>query len=367
MSDTSDALNNAVLTNVGVDQSELRKKQREIHEYDVDNKYEDMERRKEEMKINSSIDLTVRNMERIKQVQGSSTGYLMSARDSKVFLHDDFRGKIPYFKKNLILLAAETGQGKSTISANLTFHALQQGQKVLVITNEEDPADVYNRVSCLIRGWSYTKHEEFTDEQIEFFNKNIDALSHRMTVVDDNYSGGMGQTTTIEGMEAIFNSLLEKGHEYDVIIIDYYQNVDRSNKNPNAVDWQVQGMFAKLLDRMKIVVGAPIILLAQKKRAKKDEELSYKELVEGRKTISNAATCVAEISVDKSMFKTVFKVVKSRFAEAIGEEIEVGFNKGKYVKWSTEFMNKALTRKEQRDRASMLKQAMDGGEDEENK
>lgn len=369
MSDNPDALNKAIQDKIGVDRLALQKKQTKIWEYEISNKFDDIEKRKEDLVINASIDPTKANPDRIKRIQQNSEEYLLAAQNAKVFLYDDFAGKVPYFQKNLILLAAETGQGKSTVSANLAFHALTQGQKVLVITNEEDPADVYNRVSCLIKGWSYTKHENFTRDQIDFFNSNIETLSQRMVVVDDGYSNRTGQTTTIEGMEAIFNALHTKQHDYDVIIIDYYQNVSISTKDPKKVDWQVQDLFVKLLDSVKNYIRAPIILLAQKKRAKKDEEVYYKELVEGRKSISNAATCVVEISTDKSMCKTSFRVAKSRFAEAVGETIAVGFDKGKYIPWTSEFQTQALLRKERIEHSKVLKQSMngEGKKNEENK
>ncbi len=349
MSNDTDAF-----TDVTTELSETVDKQKEIFKYETDNKYEDIERRKEELRINESINLDSMDPEYIKKAQEDSTDYLMGARESKVFINNSFKGKIPYFNKNLILLAAQTGQGKSTISANLAYHALFQGQKILTITNEENTSDVYNRVSCLCRGWSYTDHENFSDEQIKFFHDNIKSLSQRMMVIDDNYNGGIGQTTTIEGIEAIFNSILKNHKKYGVIIIDYYQNIDRSTRNPGLVDWQVQGMFVKLIDKIKNIIGCPIVLLAQKKLAKEGEGLSYKELVEGRKTISNAATCVAEITVDKSMLKTCFTIKKSRFADSIGDVIEVGFNKGKYVEWTPEFRNQALIRRDRKNHNEMI-------------
>ena len=343
------------LTNVGTDVNEFRKKQREVQQFEVDNRHDDMIRRKEELAVHESIDPTKMSPEKIKSIQKSSTNYLTGAKNSKPFLMDEFRGKIPYFSQNLIVLAAETGQGKSTIAANLAFHALLQGQKVLIVTNEENPSDCYNRVTCLTRGWPYNNHEDFTDEQIQFFDENIPRLAQRMVVIDDFHSGAMGQTTTLEGIKAIFDPLVEKGHDYDIIVLDYYQNVAISSKNPKLNDWQVQDLFVKYINQVKNVIGCPLITVAQKKKAKKDEELSFKELIEGRKTISNAATCVVELKVNKKELSTTFKIVKSRFANAVGEEIKVGFDKGKYVRHTPEFAAQVLARNERKQMSDVHK------------
>jgi hypothetical protein len=330
-------------------QSELtdtRQKQKELFVDGVNTRHHQMEQRKEEEAHLNSIDLSVNNTEYYKRVANNSKEHFLAVRESGVFLDDSFGKAVPYFGKNVILCMATTGDGKSTISANLTYQSIKQGQRVLVITNEENVQDVYNRVTCLLRGWAYNDHRGFTDDQIEHFSEMIIKLSKRITVVDDSYGDGTGVTTTLEGMQAVLESTLKPGNEFDTIIIDYYQNIDRSNKMPSLEPWQVQERFGKWLEQFRKRSKAPITLLAQRKGRKKDDETDIKNMIEGRKSILNTATCVMEIEAQRDMLRTAFTIKKTRFPDALNKTIHMGFEKGRYVPYTDEFKKEVNNRRE---------------------
>lgn len=330
--------------------ADLNKKKGEIEKARIETQHEQLQEQRKEMDMLAAFDLSKNDEEYINALAKSSTDYLTKAKKSKVFLNSHFKGKVPLFPRNLILLGAETGTGKSTISANLTYNALIQGQKVLVLTNEEHPADVYNRISCLIKGWFYGDHENFTPEQIQFFESNIVNLSKKLTVVGDSYNGMTGCTTTIEGLEAVLTNALIKNADFDLIILDYYQNVDRSVKVPSMADWQVQYRLCKFLDQYKNMTSAAIIALAQKKEGNKDKEIPFKEAIEGRKTIVNVSTCAINVIKDAELSRTIFEIKKSRFNACVGEKIYVGFDRGKYVEYTDDFKNEAMIKKEAKER-----------------
>ena len=250
-------------TEIVDNQDEIRRKKQEVYEDRIETQYDDLTKRKLETTINESISLMGMTPEKVNEIAEEGDEYLRLARDAKPFINDDFVGMVPYFARNVILAGAPSGNGKSTICANLAYHALLLGQRVLVISNEEASSDVYNRVTCLIKGWAYTEHSEFTDEQRDTFKAMVPKLAKRITVVDDNFQKVPGQTTTIEGVEAIFESLIRDGAEYDVIVFDYYQNVTTSTKFPSWVEWKCQERFAKYLDSFKKRYNAPVIILAQ--------------------------------------------------------------------------------------------------------
>lgn len=322
-----------------------RQKKEQIQKHNIDQQFDEIKRKTEETQRLKDIDIGFNTPERISKLQKESSEYLDQAKNCKVFINDDFSGLVPYFSKNLILIAASTGDGKSTTCANLAFHGATQNQKVLIITNEESPVDVYNRITCLIKGWAYSRHEKFTEEQKDTFDKFIPILSQRIKVIDDGFDGSIGQTTTIEGMEAIFENLLKKqsNFKYDLIIIDYYQNVDRSTKAPAMDEFKVQGLFAKLLNKFKLAYNAPIVVLAQRKVNK---DLSFKESIEGRKTIVNAATCAINLIAERDRFRTAWTFVKSRFNEAVGKTIYTGYKRGMYVKYDDKFRDEAAQMEE---------------------
>jgi len=332
----------------------LYKKENELLEDRINTDYENLQRRKEELAKAESIDLSRRDGEYVEKLRKENKDYLTRAKKSGIFLVKDFKGKVPYFAKNIILAAGLSGDGKSTTCANIAYRDILQNKKVLVITNEEIASDVYNRVTSLIKGWAYREHENFTEQQHAIFDDYIDKLSHRLTVIDDSYNDSVGQTSTIEGMEAMLESLLKSDEKFDVIIIDYYQNIDRSTKNPGLSPWQVQEQFAKRLDKFKNVYEAPIVVLAQLTDVGAENK-PFKDRIEGRKIIYNVCTCALEVMAERENLRTAWKVRKSRWSEAVGQTIMTGFNKGLYVDYTPEFQASALALKESKERQKMLK------------
>jgi hypothetical protein len=319
-------------------------KKREIDKSTIDTKYQQIEAQKEEAMRLSSFDVTANRDEIVAKLGTEISEYLHLAKEGTVFLNDSFLGMIPYFARNIILAAAETGSGKSTITSNLGRNAADQGKNVLILTNEENPGDLYNRISCLGQGFAYTNIETFSTEKISKLVESMKVLANQITIIGDAHEGMTGCTTTIEGFEMIFKSLVRDMHKkkFDVIIIDYYQNVDRSVKNSNLADWQVQGRLGKLLDQFKNIYPAPIVLLAQKKKSNGETNLDFKNAIEGRKSILNVVTCALDVKVNYERSSTSFTIEKSRFNGCIGKTIEVGFDRGKYIPYTKDFAIKVM-------------------------
>lgn len=306
----------------------------------------------EDLEILKNANLDVQSDEQIAITQKKNLEYMQAAKNKLEFIMKDdevngtyaFNKLIPFFQKNLIFIGAKTGDGKSTTVANIALHTIKQKSiitgkncRALIITNEEQKEDVYNRISCLMEGWSYTNHNRFTMEQIERMNKYIPQLSKYVTVVDNVHGGAHGVTTSIEGIEGIFENLINNGIHYDVIIIDYYQNVIESKKNTKLNEYDVQARLSRMLDRYKNEYPAPIVLLGQVNAPDEDGNPIFYWRIQGRKLIMTVSTCVIEMLVDKKHKVTRWFIWKSRFAETIGETIETGFKNGQFVLYTPAF------------------------------
>jgi hypothetical protein len=280
--------------------------------------------------------------EAVEKLEQENTDYMQAAKNKMRFVHEQFDDAIPFYRKNLILVGGVSGDGKSTTVANIIWAVLRQPhsdgkrRRILVLTNEEKTEDVYNRIICLSKGWAYVHHDKFTKEQIEFFNKSYKFLRQVVTVVDNTYGNGFGVTSTLEGVCGVFDNLIANKEYYDVVLIDYYQNIDTSTEDPRLTEYQVHAKLAKRLDKYKNVYPAPIVLMAQV-RPVDDSNTPFKIRIEGAKMIYNVCTCTIELIADKTLRKTDWKIHKSRFNDALGATIMTGFDRGRHVIYDDAF------------------------------
>lgn len=336
---------------------EIVQKKKEIDEFNINSKYDSIVRAKRQAEILDGMDLDVDATEYRNTIIERNTEYLDNAKNGGIFLDESFHSYVPYFAKNLILIGAKSGNGKSTIAANLAYNAIINNQRALIITNEEAEEDFYNRTICLLKGWHYTNHDQFTDEQKKTFNLGISALSQKMMVISDVWKDRPGTTTTLEGIIATFEAIKKSKQKYDVIVVDYYQGLSQSILNPAMSDWQVQQEFATYLNGfVKSYPHAPVIVLSQLKEG--DE--TFKNKIEGRKVIFNRCTCAIEIKPNFDLRCSEFHFHKARHNQAVGKHIKMGYDKGMFVAYNDAFKMKALMDNQKMNTAEALKEVKPG-------
>lgn len=311
----------------------------------VDNELNALLKSQKDLEIAKGTNFGALTDEQVAKLQLDNNEYIEAAKKCMNFINESFNGLVPFFRKNLILIGGKTGEGKSTAVANIIYSTIKQRDKetgrrlrVLMITNEEAAPDVYNRVTALGKGWAYTNHNKFNSEQMKAFSNGIEALSRggTLTVIDDRHNGTEGLTTSIEGICSIFDKLMADKEFYDVIIIDYYQNIKSSKLNPKLNEYEVQRQFCSALDGYKNNYPAPIVLFAQV--APPDKQGTPFEIrIKGTKLIIDKSTHAMELVADRATYTTVFTVLKSRFTQAVGESLAVGFLKGLFVPYDEKF------------------------------
>jgi hypothetical protein len=290
-----------------------------------------------------------------------------AAKHSMQFINSEFKGVVPFFKHNLILVGGDTGDGKSTTVSGIVYSVISRKDPItglpgraLILTNEEHPSDFFNRITCLIKNWKYTNHDQFTEEQKKTFSEHIPILAKdgRLTVIGDVYDGVPGWTTTPEGIEAIFNNLIRDKQYYNCIILDYYQNVKTSKLNPKLAEWECQQKLCGILDQMKIRYPAPIVIMAQMaKLTDEDDSTPFNVRLKGRKILCDKATMILELIPERPLLRSKWKVWKSRFTDSVGKCIYTGYDRGKFVPYSVEFQKnvaKLVEKNLERDREQQL-------------
>jgi hypothetical protein len=346
----------------------------------INNAMDRQKRNDQELELAKSMTFGALSQEEVDQIQKENRDYINAAKSSMKFIDETFDGVVPYFRKNLILICGKTGEGKSTTVANIVWSTITQknpvtgkGRRALVITNEEQVSDIYNRIACLSKGWHYTNHDKFTTEQIETFEKYISNLgkSGRLRVIDNNNNGAYGSTASIEGIKTIFDNLLRDKEYYDVIILDYYQNVKNSKIDHTLNEWQVQARLANLLDTYKNVYPAPIVVMAQVKPSEDSDDPTPVEFrIKGTKVITDPSTMIMEMVADRENLRTKWIVWKSRFTEAIGKSFFTGYDKGKFVQYGEDhikYVNDIKAKQEQKKLMSGVFDKKEGKDGNKNK
>ena len=221
--------------------------------------------------------------------------------------------------------------------------------RILVITNEEDIVDFYNRITCLLKGWHYVDHDLFTEEQLKTFEEYIEILSQRITVVDDQHSADTGSltgaTTTPEGVEMIFQNLIANGDEYDAVLIDYYQGINESNKDPTLDEYKAQRRLTHILEKYRKAYHTPIIIMAQIDPPDEERSVPFQRRIQGTKLICTRATFILEMIKNAEHLVTEWVIHKGRFSK-LGQSVKTGYLNGLFVPYTPEFIAEVQRKRE---------------------
>lgn len=325
----------------------LQEKELDLKEKRVDIAFSDLVKNKEETAKSENVRFGKMSTNAVDKLLSDNEAYLEAAKHPIPFINEEFDSIVPFFRKNVILIAAAYGKGKSTAVANIINTAFRnlnpltgKPWRILVLSNEEAPEDFYNRLTCFIKGWQYTNHDKFTDSQRAEFTKYIKVFTQKgiVTVIGDTYEGVSGWTTTVEGIVSIFDNLVRDKEEYDVVILDYIQGIVRSREKPEANEFEAQRLLANEFDRIKNIYPGAIVIMAQSDPLKdEDDKTPINFRLKGSKLIVTKATFICEIIPEHELFRSVWVVHKSRFTDSTNRKIITGFDRGKFVPYSTEF------------------------------
>jgi hypothetical protein len=246
------------------------------------------------------------------------------------FINESLTAAIPFTRENLYLLCALSGNGKSTIAANVTYPLWKQQKKTLVVSNEESKQDVLFRIAALELGYSFNEYKkglmplEKQRECIRLFPE----ISQYVKVLDVSWRDGL--TTKIEGVQKALDSVVGQG--FSCVLIDYYQLIKDSLYDKNRTRYDVLNDFRIWLGRYIKKCEIPICLFVQlysmgKKGGVKDIDARIKEC----SAVVEPATVIIEAVPNFEDSTTDFIIHKDRFGVA-GHRITCPFTNGRYLK-----------------------------------
>ena len=245
-------------------------------------------------------------------------------------INESLTAAIPFTRENLYLFCALSGNGKSTIAANISFPLWKQQKKILVISNEETKQDILFRIAALELGYSFNEYKkgQMSLEKQRDCIRLFPEISQYVKVLDVTWRDGL--TTKLEGVQKALDSVIGQG--YSCVLIDYYQLIKDSLYDRERTRYDVLNDFRIWLGRYIKKCEIPVCLFVQlysigKKGGVKDIDARIKEC----SAVVEPATVIIEVVPNFEDSTTDFCVAKDRFGIA-GHRITCPFKDGRYLK-----------------------------------
>lgn len=272
--------------------------------------------------------------ESLKEIFQDIASYNRMIKERITFVNDPLTTVIPFTRENLYLICAYSGNGKSTIAANISYPLWKEDKKVLVIANEEPKQDVLFRIGCLDLGLNFNDYKKgrMPIDQQKQVVKLFPDIAKRVKILDVNYKNGL--TTKVEGVKNALDAV--QGANYSCVMIDYYQLIKFSVEKPSASAYEVLNDFRIWLGQYIKRCSIPVVVFAQLhsigKRANKDLDSRIKHCPD----IYEPSTVVIEVVPNFQTQTSDFMIHKDRFGFA-GQRVSCGFERGRYVKLTEDF------------------------------
>lgn len=275
------------------------------------------------------------NKESIKGMYESIASYNRMLQEKITFINKALTAAVPFTRENLYLICAYTGNGKSTIAANISHPLWKEGKKTLVIANEEPEQDVLYRIACLELGHNFNDYKKGI---MPLANQKacillFPEISKYVKVLDVNYKGGL--TTKLEGVKNALDAVKTK--DYSAVMIDYFQLVRYSAADSTRSTYSVLDDFRIYLGQYIKSSNIPVVLFAQLHSIGKRNNVELDSRIKECPGILEPSTVVLEVVPDFENKSTDFKICKDRFGFQ-GQRISCAFDKGKYVEVTPEHL-----------------------------
>ena len=283
--------------------------------------------------------------EYIQELNDSVDRYTQALAERRTFITPLLTEVIPFTRENLYLMCAYTGNGKSTLSANIAYPLWQEKRKVLIISNEEKDEDVMMRIGAIHLGLNFNdfKKGRMSKEDELRIKALFPEITPYVRILGINFKSGF--TTTTEGIKNALDQI--KGKGYACAMIDYFQNIKNSATNPQAKTYDVLNDLRIWLGQYIKTCDVPVVMFAQLHSLSKRKGEDIDHRLKHNSDIVEPSTVIIEAIPNHEELFTSMIVWKDRFG-AQGFRIKLGFDDGRFVDYDQAFQAKAAQRKQAR-------------------
>jgi archaellum biogenesis ATPase FlaH len=276
--------------------------------------------------------------ESIKEMYKNVAAYNKMLAEKITFVNKALTAAIPFTRENLYLMCAYSGNGKSTIAANISYPLWKEGKKTLVISNEEPKQDIIYRIACLELGYNFNDYKKgmMPIQHQKECMKLYPEICKYVKVIDVTYNNGI--SSTIEGVKNILEQV--KSADYSAVMIDYFQLIQRSVLTPGRSRLDVLTDLKNYLGRYIRSSNIPVVMFAQLHSMGKRNNVELDSRIKDCPAVYEPSTVVIEVIPDFETKTTKFLIKKDRFGYQ-GMKVECAFDKGRYTEITAEHMERA--------------------------
>lgn len=228
------------------------------------------------------------------------------------------------------LVVGETGSGKTTTSANIlaNFYERCPGRSALVITNEENSADVTDRVSCVLLKQDFKVYRK--GKLVTALMHQVDQMSAAITKYIEVVNDPRWDMNCLEDVQEVLRYAARKSDRFGIVIVDYVQNITASHAREPGETYKISKDFGLFVKDLAKTLPIPLVLFAQVNPSTKFNS-TISQRVQNDKTFVNHAAMVIEI-VRNQDFSTKFVIHKDRFGDMTGKSVLVDYVDGRFEK-----------------------------------
>lgn len=218
------------------------------------------------------------------------------------FLDDALCGIMP---KDLILLSARTGAGKTQIATSIALSAGLHGKQVHFFALEAEHQEIEDRMVYAELAGQFFKNrlnEQFPDLIMRFADWRAKGIPEGLRALEQSaHASVMGRTSTVNFMYKNRDFTVDDfvkvmdgiQHESQLVIIDHLHFFDFRK---NETEFEGLSRAAKAIRAAAMDYGVPVILLAQLRKGSGRTNMPAIEDLHGHSDIAKVATAVLLLS-----------------------------------------------------------------------
>ena len=226
--------------------------------------------------------------------------------------HSEGRSKIHHLKREMFIIAAESGEGKTEIACSIVRDNLLEEKRCMYVCTESGSGDILARIASQFCGVSHHV------ANMEFPPPEMRTLAKQMKELSETYAELLfifGSETGVNSPEAIrqeVKRIIAEHGRLDLLVVDYMQDLTSSAALNRREQHERIGAMAKHIHDTLMLHNVGGIVLSQLSRDMKNSGPPGKNRLRGSGELEHCPHAIFMLWRDPKTRETKFYTVKAR-------------------------------------------------------